>query len=61
MGERVFVFCGCQPWRMEAESVREGAKSFVSARGFSAAKRRLLWMQSGGEDGMELDDILVAP
>lgn len=28
---------------------------------FNAAKRKLLWMQNGGEKGIELDDILVAP
>lgn len=28
---------------------------------FHAAKRKLLWMQNGGEQGMELDDIRVAP
>jgi len=26
---------------------------------FNAAKRRLLWMQNGGEEGIEVDDILV--
>ena len=26
---------------------------------FNAAKRKLLWMQNGGEKGIELDDILV--
>lgn len=28
---------------------------------FNAAKRKLLWMQNGGEKGIELDDIHVAP
>jgi hypothetical protein len=27
---------------------------------FNAAKRKLLWMQNGGEKGIELDDIIVA-
>ncbi len=27
---------------------------------FNAAKRKLLWMQNGGEKGIELDDIVVA-
>ncbi len=26
---------------------------------FNAAKRKLLWMQSGGEKGIEIDDIVV--
>lgn len=28
---------------------------------FNASKRKLLWMQNGGEQGIELDDIRVAP
>ena len=28
---------------------------------FNAAKRRLLWMQNGGEKGVEIDDITVRP
>ncbi len=29
--------------------------------GFNAAKRKLLWMQNGGAEGIELDDIHVTP
>ncbi len=28
---------------------------------FDATKRKLLWMQNGGEKGIEIDDIVVAP
>ena len=28
---------------------------------FDAPKRKLLWMQSGGEKGIEIDDVLVTP
>ena len=28
---------------------------------FDASKRKLLWMQSGGEKGIEIDDVLVTP
>ncbi|MBL4884144.1 MAG: hypothetical protein JKY95_06375 [Planctomycetaceae bacterium] len=28
---------------------------------FNAAKRKLLWMQNGGEKGIEIDDILILP
>ena len=28
---------------------------------FDATKRKLLWMQNGGESGIEIDDIVVAP
>lgn len=28
---------------------------------FNAAKRKLLWMQNGGESGIELDDIKATP
>jgi hypothetical protein len=28
---------------------------------FDATKRKLLWMQNGGEKGIEIDDVLVLP
>jgi hypothetical protein len=28
---------------------------------FSATKRKLLWMQNGGEKGIEIDDVAVTP
>ncbi|MEZ6078915.1 MAG: hypothetical protein R3C56_25560 [Pirellulaceae bacterium] len=28
---------------------------------FNAAKRKLMWMQKGGEKGIEVDDIRVSP
>lgn len=28
---------------------------------FNAAKRKLLWMQNGGEAGLEIDDIIITP
>ncbi|MCB1062282.1 MAG: hypothetical protein KDN20_05080 [Verrucomicrobiae bacterium] len=28
---------------------------------FDATKRKLLWMQNGGEAGIEIDDIVVTP
>ena len=28
---------------------------------FDAAKRKLLWMQNGGEKGIEIDDVIVTP
>jgi hypothetical protein len=28
---------------------------------FNAGKRKLLWMQNGGEQGIEIDDIHVEP
>jgi len=28
---------------------------------FAATKRKLLWMQNGGEDGIEIDDVIVNP
>lgn len=56
-------------WR-EVRLVFQGERVAVSVDGkawsktlirpcFNAAKRKLLWMQNGGEKGIELDDILV--
>ncbi len=28
---------------------------------FDAIKRKLLWMQNGGEQGIEIDDVVVSP
>ncbi|MEY5011630.1 MAG: hypothetical protein RLZZ253_2769 [Verrucomicrobiota bacterium] len=28
---------------------------------FDATKRKLLWMQNGGEKGIEIDDVVVLP
>ena len=28
---------------------------------FDATKRKLLWMQNGGEKGIEIDDVVVEP
>jgi hypothetical protein len=36
------------------------SKTLVRAN-FNAAKRKLLWMQNGGENGIEIDDIRVVP
>ena len=33
----------------------------LSRPAFDSAKRKLLWMQNGGEEGIELDDIRVDP
>ncbi len=58
-------------WR-EVQVVFHGEQANISVDGqtwtqtlirpcFNAAKRKLLWMQNGGEKGIELDDIRVAP
>jgi hypothetical protein len=36
-------------------------KQTLSRPCFNAAKRKLLWMQNGGKEGIELDDIHVVP
>lgn len=62
---------GTNEWR-EVRLVFAGARVTVSVDrpawsktlerpGFPAAKRKLLWMQNGGEKGLELDDIRVEP
>jgi hypothetical protein len=58
-------------WR-EVKLVFEGTTVTASVDGstwarqlarpcFNAAKRKLLWMQNGGDQGIELDDIRVEP
>ena len=47
-GEEVIITLGGQTW----------SKTLKRAN-FNAAKRQLLWMQNGGEVGIELDDIQV--
>ncbi len=47
-GERVAVSVDGKTW-----------STTLSRSCFNAAKRKLLWMQNGGEKGIELDDILV--
>ncbi len=36
-------------------------KQTLKRPNFDATKRKLLWMQSGGEKGIEIDDVLVTP
>jgi uncharacterized sulfatase len=47
-GEQVRITIDRQLW-----------KKTLNRPGFSTAKRKLLWMQNGGEAGIELDDIIV--
>ena len=49
-GESAFITVDKTTWHQE-----------LKRPGFNAAKRKLLWMQNGGEQGIELDDIRVAP
>ena len=49
-GESVLITVDKTTWHQE-----------LKRPGFNAAKRKLLWMQNGGEQGIELDDIRVAP
>lgn len=49
-GESAFITVDKTTWHQE-----------LKRPGFNAAKRKLLWMQNGGEKGIELDDIRVAP
>ena len=49
-GESVSITVDQSTWQQELERPC-----------FHAAKRKLLWMQNGGEKGIELDDIRVAP
>lgn len=48
-GEEVFIIVDGQTW-----------SKTLKRPNFNAAKRKLLWMQNGGEAGIELDDIQVA-
>jgi hypothetical protein len=47
-GEEVVVTVDGQTW-----------SKTLTRPNFNAAKRKLLWMQNGGEAGIELDDIRV--
>jgi hypothetical protein len=49
-GEQVTLHVGDQLWTKT-----------LKRPGFKAAKRKLLWMQNGGQAGIELDDIKVHP
>jgi hypothetical protein len=49
-GERVLVTVDDKSWTRA-----------LDRSSFDAAKRKLLWMQNGGEQGIELDDICVTP
>ncbi|MCX7006967.1 MAG: hypothetical protein NTY53_06915, partial [Kiritimatiellaeota bacterium] len=33
----------------------------LTRKNFDATKRKLLWMQNGGEAGIEIDDVIVIP
>ena len=65
------VDLGANDWR-EVKLVFRGNEVGLSVDGdrwqktmkranFNAAKRKLLWMQNGGADGIEIDDLLVEP
>lgn len=49
-GEEVIITVDGQKWSQT-----------LSRPTFNAAKHKLLWMQNGGEAGIEIDDILVSP
>ena len=49
-GEEVIITVDGQKWSQT-----------LSRPNFNAAKHKLLWMQNGGEAGIEIDDILVSP
>jgi hypothetical protein len=49
-GEEVVITVDGQTW-----------SKTLTRPNFNAAKRKLLWMQNGGEAGVELDDIQVTP
>jgi hypothetical protein len=42
-------------------SVDDKWKHTLKRPNFDATKRKLLWMQNGGEKGIEIDDIVVTP
>ena len=65
------VDLGANDWR-EVKLVFRGDEAGLSVDGdrwqktmkranFNAAKRKLLWMQNGGVNGIEIDDVRVEP